>query len=83
MQLVSNQAPKISEDLSKFSQNSVGLQPSASHQTIQLMQTFNTTVQSLVYKLNSSLNAIKIQANDISTANNSEPIKIDNDLEIS
>jgi len=54
--------PKIAEDLSKFHPNSVGLQSSASHQTIQLMQTFNTTVQSLVYKFNSSLNAIKLSS---------------------
>lgn len=78
--------------MSKFSTNSVGLQQSTSHQTIQLMQTFNSTVQSLIYKFNNSLNAIKLQtttstsstsSNDLNSNTNSEQIKIDNDLEIS
>jgi len=100
LQLVSNQSNKITDDLTKSSinnnnnnNNQIQTTTQASQQTIQLMQTFNTTVQSLVLKFNSSLNAIKVSQQISSSSshinnNNSElttnnSSKDNNDIEIS
>jgi WD40 repeat protein len=103
LQLVSNQSNKITDDLTKSSintnnnnnnnnNNQIQATTQASQQTIQLMQTFNTTVQSLVLKFNSSLNAIKVSqqissSSSSSAINNSELTtnnsKDNNDIEIS